>query len=584
MTHWAIDAGTPAPIEDARCTDLAALGFRRAGAFIAGKRRGEVWIDESGTMMVAVHRRAGQVLASVQSVLEDGTNVCTEEKGPFSTWLALSVARKLPTERLSVAFPLDVYDVKQLVARHRSHVEKIESARKSKVRGDATIATFVRARNDIEVEVSAIGSLLNRVGFSLGGLALFGGALIAALQAMNDRPEQIAQWLEFGLIMGVINFFMGKVFFGPSMVQKGTLAVKRQRPGDTETSQSSAARAQVTSIRPKTAWLLMLLWTLCVGVTVGAAVKGAGALPLVLESLVLMGLGEAAMSAVLDRKGKEGRRVSAKISDGVLQVEGERPIALADISAVFRDDKGGPTLVILDRRGRVALRLRGSAEMLDEMAAMITPKRASLPITRDFRKLGAFLFPLLAAVVFAFAKPELAPVFYGIAASFVALAPLSRLRKRKTIEVGVDGIVLDGRFLAFADIASITTMGDRVNVLEKNGERTSLELEQNGSTSEIVRRWNEHSERSEQRDEAQLVRRRVAIEENAGDVPYRARIASPEELGEALLDSAEARSVRIRAAKRLARVEGDDAARVREEAEAQLADPDVRHALDRPRE
>jgi hypothetical protein len=584
VTRYVVDVGTPAPIEDARCTDLATLGFHRAGEYRAGRDLGEVWIDENGTTMVSIHRRFGQIVASAQSVLEDGTNVCTDEKGSLLGWLLLPAARKLPAEHLSVAFPLDVYDVKQLVATHRTHVEKMEVARKSKVKAGASIATFVAARNDIEKQVSAVRSLLRRVGFSLGGLGLFGGALIAALQAMNDRGEQIGQWLEFGLMMGAVMYVMGSRFFGPSLVQKGTLAASAPRATESAGASSQGSAEEITSIRAKNAWLLAALWTLGVGAVAGASLKGAGGLPLVVEALTLTGIGELALSAILDRKGKRGRRVTWKIADGMLHVDGERPLALGEISAVFRSDGQDPALVVLDRRGRVALRLTGPDAMLDEIRDAVSPKRSSLPITRDFRTLAAFLVPLLGAVVLAFGKPGWASAFYGIAGCTVALAPLSRLRRRRTVEVGVDGIVLDGRYLAFAGVASITTIGDRVTVLEKNGERTSLELEQPGSTIEIARRWSEHTARSEDRDEAQLVRRRVAIEDESEDVPYRARIASPEELGEALLDSAEEQGVRVRAAKRLARSEGEDAARVREDAREQVVDPHVRHALDRPRE
>ena len=56
---------------------------------------------------------------------------------------------------------------------------------------------------------------------------------------------------------------------------------------------------------------------------------------------------------------------------------------------------------------------------------------------------------------------------------------------------------------------------------------------------------------------------------------------SPDELAESLLDSAESRSVRVRAARRLSQDPRAEAERVREALAERLVDPDVQSELKR---
>jgi hypothetical protein len=577
VIRYVVDVGTAAPIRDARCTVLETLGFRRDGAYRTEQWTGEVWVDEAGTTMVAVYRGFGRVLASVHSVLEDGTHVSTEEKAPFRWQLALAPTMNAPIDRTSVRFPEDAVGVKELLAAHHAHVAEIESARRSKATTDASVTTFVDMRNEAVARVAANHAAFMKTGQVLGALGFAGCVLIGVLQEINARP-QLVLWTLTGVAMGLVYFVFGTLFLGPALVRKGSITPEVVRSIDRGAADE---RAAVTSLSARGAWLLAVLWTIGVGLIIGAAVKGAGVFGLVLEAFVLVGLGQRAVSAIRDREGRRERRVKWEVVDGILQVDGERPLPLAEISAAIRTDAGMPALVVLDRRGHVALRLTGEAKALDAIRDAIHTERASLPVARDLRTLVALLAPVLIAIIGAFGLPRLASTFHGLAATLLALAPLANLRPRLTVEVGVDGVVLEGRFVAFAEIASLTVVVEQLEVVERSGKRTVLTLAHPGSGAEIAHRWKLHVERTEDRDEAEVVRRRVAIDTEGDDVPYRARVATPEELGEALLDSSEARSVRVRAARRLVRDDSEAASRVREEVEERVVDPDVREELRR---
>lgn len=579
MIRYVVDGGSSDPIEDVRCTQLRELGFRRDGAYRADSHSGEVWIDESGTTMVSVHRAFGALMASMHTVLEDGTHVSTEERGPWLPYLILSPAMRGHIHRTSLRFPDEIDGMKTLLAAHRSHVAEIAGARGTTARAGGDVATFTDFRHEAQRRAKATHTLFTRVGAALGGLSLFGGTLIGVLQEINGRPE-LFQWVGLGAVLALVNFLMGLLFFGPALVRRGSLAPTV--PAEEHVEEN--ADAKVALIRPNGAWALVALWVIGVAALFAASLKGAASLPFVVDAFVAAAVGLRGVSGLRDRKGDIGSPASWKIESGVLHVDGARPLALSGIASAVRNDERGPTLVLVDRRGHVAMRLSGTADTLDRIYDGVRPERASLPVAPDLRTLLFLLAPLLTAVVVAFGRPSLASAVYAIASTLVALAPLLYLRKRAMVDVGVDGLVIEGRFLAFTDVATITTTADRVDILERSGTRTSLTLAHEHSAAAITRRWREHDERTDKRDEAQLVRRRIAVDEDTVDeVPYRARVAaSPEELGEALLDSAEPKSVRLRAARRLARVPGEEATRIREEVDEQVVDPDVRHALGSP--
>lgn len=269
-----------------------------------------------------------------------------------------------------------------------------------------------------------------------------------------------------------------------------------------------------------------------------------------------------------------------EIAGGELRVEGERPVPIGEIAAVLRTETDAPSLAIVDRRGRVVVRLSGPAAMLDELRVALALERVTLPVTRDPRYALALAAPLAASLAAAWAIPAKASAIYSVGALLMMALPLMDLRRRPSVEVGVDGMLLQNRFVAFADIASLVTTAELLEVKEKDGKTTKVSLALVGSAAEIARRWNDHSARTEARDADVAARRRVAVAAGEGeDVPYRVRVATPEELADMLLDSSEDKSVRVRAARRLAQSPDEEAARVREDVEERVVDPDVRHAL-----
>jgi hypothetical protein len=553
------------------------MGFERDGAYsVEGRRGGDVWIDGSGMTMIAIDAAVDRVTASAHTLLDDGTHVITEDRALPFTKRVVEPTAALTIEQTSVRRPDEAWDMRQLLEQHRSHVEDVERARGAKARTGGSVAAFVAAKNTEEVRREPMRALLANVGLVLGGLGAAGCVLVGVLQWMHGRPWN--EWPSMAPFIGLLYFFMGRSLLGPNLVRRGNLAPAAARSVDLERAQDGGL---VTSIRARAPWLFAVIWAVLAGGVVGASVKGAASLATLFLGFALSGLGEHVAAALRDRTGRAKRRVTWEIAGDQLRVEGERPLALTEITAAIRSDVGMPTLLVLDRHGRVALRLTGSAESLDEIRDAIGIERMKLPTARDLGVLAALLVPPLAALVVAFGIPVLAVKAYTLASILVAAWPLLHLRRRTTVEVGVDGLVIEGRFVAFADIASLDTYGERLDCVEASGKRTSVTLAHPGSAAEIARRWKEHVARANERDEEHVVRRRVAIEDESDVVPYRARIASPEELGEALLDSAEERQVRVRAAQRLARDDGEEAARIREEIEDQLVDPDVRNELRR---
>jgi hypothetical protein len=566
VIQYVVDHGAPKPFDDERCRQLEALGFRREGAYRAGLRPGEVWVDADGTTMVAVSPLGFGMTVAAQTVLEDGTHVTTEQRPPLWMWLLLGPGVSVPPDRTSLRFP-HAREAKDLVARHREHVAEVVKARGSAALPDGTTARYAETRNEAQIR----GASRHRVQLLLGALL----GIIAAVATFFVSPA-----LSFAVGFGT--YMAGFLYIVPALMHRGLVRAPARRVAVAASKkEDERVLHSVTSRVPYIIALHFAVLALFIGVM---ALKGKAtsisAIAGVSVAFSLAGM----LALARNRQGGRARPVTYEIAGGELRVEGEPPIPLNEIAAVLRTELDKPSLAIVNRRGRVALRLRGPAAMLDELRDALALERVTLPVTRDPRSLFAsLLVPLAASFLAAWALPAKESAIYSVGALLMMVMPLIDFRRRPSVEVGIDGMLLENRFVAFADIASLTTTIERLEVKEKNGKTTTLSLALFGSAAEIARRWNAHSARAEARDGDVAARRRVAVSEGE-DVPYRARIATPGELGDALLDSAEDKSVRMRAARRLARSPDEDAARVRAEVEERVVDPDVRHALDRPKE
>lgn len=573
MIHYVVDHGAPQPIDDDRCRDLKHLGFRRDGAYLAGPHAGEVWIDADGSTMVAVAPLGFGMTVAAQTVLEDGTHVTTEARPPLGMWLFIGPGVTVPPDRTSLRFPR-VRDAKELIARHREHVAEVVTARGAHALRGGTTARYVETRNDAQLRAAGRGRVQSALAALLGLLGALGTFAVSHWLG----TERVAMR---AFAAAVLTFMVGFLYLAPAILHTGLLRGRGARVAVSTAKRDEERVLRVTSSRVK--YILVLYVGLLAMIIGGMAIQGVAAGNAVLASFSLALMLEQMSSASRNRLGRRSRPVAYELAPGELRIEGERPIPTAEIAAVLRTDIEPPSLAIVDRRGQVRVRLTGPAAMLDELRDALALDRVTLPVTKDPRYLLALAAPLVAALAAGWALPAHASAIYSVGAVLMMLAPLVDIRRRPSVEVGVDGMFLQGRFVAFADVARLATEGERLQVEEKNGTRTALSLALVGSAAELARRWHEHSRRVESRDADVSARRRIAVAADE-EVPYRVRIASPDELGEMLLDSSEDKSVRVRAARRLALSAGEDAARIREDVQQQVVDPDVRQELLRTHE
>jgi hypothetical protein len=576
-------------LADPRVSALEALGFRRAGGYVgrdpAGQQitEGELFVDAKASTAIALCRYTPPgsghpiVTASMQSELEDGTLVTTEER-PETRWWLFGPGATLPVAGSSLRFP-DVSTVAELVDQHAAHVEEVRQGRGgAELRGGTSVPRYCEARHEHQRRKAPIFAVRKLVGM-LSGVVVFvlGFAGSAWLRSGNATAGRLA-------VVATVGLAFAAVVGGSELLAPFLIRARLLRP-NASVAPTVARRGveglEIVVARP--AWQPLAVAALSVvGVLVAAlALKNPWQATVAAYPAALI------VEAFVTRSQRGGQKAQGTIGvdGGVLRAPGGVEIPVDEVRAAIEVRTDPPTLTLLDAAGRVVLTARGSADEIATLSRVVGVERHALPLNdATFQRAHLPAVLTVALAVLLRAQPWTSPAIVLLAV-LASVWPLGRMFSRARIEVGVDGLGIVstiGRevYLAFTDIASIQVQGEAVTITDKKGGTTSRTFRHAGSGSLLARAWQAHQQREASRDPALAERRRVALEPTVPEASaYRVAVEDAEVLADAALDSTESQSVRVRAARRLTVDRSAEAARARARVQARVADPVVRKAL-----
>lgn len=587
MIRYELATGPDAPrVVGPQADALIAEGFAWASSFRAkagahAAFEGELFVDPEPTTAAAVYVVGGRVGASLHTELEDGTYVMTEQRPPALRYLALRPGVSLPIDGARLRFPAS-RDTRELVAKHREHVAEVARERGARPRASMSAERYVELRHRHQLARQPQRDFQKkaaRIALALGLTLAPVGAVAGAVAGAGVAPAAIALVTALALPILTYLFFAPWLMMaglGPKSAPPSALPAVAAQPPPARTVRLHDPTARATAL----ATIAMLCGILSTALFLASMTEGGHLtwMPVVL-AVAAGSWTSAFVERVLYRKAPRLREAVLRVEDGTIR--GPRvPVDVARVAGAVIVRSHAPTLMAFDARGVVILRAEGDAEALGPLARAIAPARERFPLENRVARLAARLVGVpLACALAALAVGAPRPALLAAGGLGIALGPLLGLLPRSFLEVGVDGLLVGspfGRttFLPFGEIASIDAdlRGGTLVVHERGGAAVRLRLAVRETAAKAVAAWKAHADELSRRDDAKIVRRRLEVED-----PYRATEAETAELAEAVLDSAEHRSVRVRAARRLAMRPEDD--RVRDDAAGRVVDPEVRRAL-----
>lgn len=579
MIRYHVDAGTePRRIDERRRAEIVGEGFVRSGAYVArmdGRDafHGEVFANTDGT--VAASLTATKLLGTnlaLHSELEDGTYVLTEARPKRLFWL-LGAGATIPVDGSSRLYPrADTFAA--LLAAHRAHVDDVARTRRSTPKAGVDVDRFAELRHREQQQRAGVDAFAGKIGTAvwMAAFAVFNGAAIG-LSWVHAR-DRIWELVLVATIASLPAALAGRFFLGPAIAKARRLGLR----AEPDAAAGDLTHVDVSRGGGKATYAMVAMTVAVVAALIAVSFSGglaAHGWGLVAPVLALTNGVRVLLETRRSAKG-ETRKEALAIAGDRVTVAGE-VIRRSDVRAALRtNDDGKEALLLLGARGAI-LRASGDRHVIDRIDAALRPKRTTLPTVHPFAPLVALF--AAAALAFGARSGPLPGWTFGLALLAMFLSPLSWLVGRR-VEIGADGILVGARFIGFSDVRAVRCKRETVTFELEDGAKVKVTFAHAGAAALVERALEDHRARGAARDDAAVVRRRVAIADSDDEpAPYRARVESPDELAEALLDSAEARSVRLRAARRLARDEGAEAARLREDVGERLVDPDVRAAL-----
>lgn len=566
---------------------LVAAGYTSAGRYRAVYQghnafAGEIFVDPSGTVAASVNHHKRALNASLHTALADGTYVVTEMLPPKSDHMVAGLSVPIPGTRLR--FP-KVTNIDALRDEHARHVAEIAEELGTRPADGMTAERYLALRHGEQRKRAPLRNFQERVAvWTL--LAAFAFAGVFAIgSAFFHLPLALSGGVPLAGVVGAVIFGRRVAFnrVAPWLVRRGW------GPSSEPLTPASARDAlTVGPVELRDPGVGSILFA--AGPTVAVLVSLAGYVSSVLAGgrasawswlpLAIMAMNNTLADVVANRRAF--RKTVTKLSVDRDEVRGPRvPVPRARIvGTVVGTERGGDTTFFaVDGNGRVVLRASGTPDDLAALESTLAPKRQRLPLAGSFGLglfgAGAATFATAMALYLSGVRSDLWIAAIGAG---VVTAPIFGLLRRPSIEIGADGLLFasprgKASFVAWNAIAAVAAKGEQMTITLKDGTVQRPRGALPGTAAQVVAAWTAHREREGTRDEAKAARRRVA-DTAAG--AYRVAEDDADALAETVLDSTEDQSVRVRAARRLARHED---AIARAEAAAKVADPAVKREL-----
>lgn len=570
---------------------LVAAGYTPAGRYRAAYQghdafAGEILVDPNGTVAASINQHKGALNASLHTELADGTYVITEMLPPKSRHMLPGLTLPVPGTRMR--FP-EVTTTPALCDEHARHVAEVAGELGTTIANGMSAERYVALRHGEQRKRAPLRNFQERATVWSMLVGIVGAGLFAGVGKLLHFPPALSITVMLTTVLGTMIFGrrLGFGVIAPWLMRRGW-GPSWEAPAPPTSSEAST----IGPVELRDPGVGSILFAAGPTVAVLASLAGyvastiAGSKTSVWSwlPLVIMAMNSTLADVVMNRRAF--RKTVVKLTVDRHEVRGPRvPVRRERIAGavVGVDQNKEATFCAVDGKGRVVLRASGTPDDLAALEQALAPKRQRLPLAHRFGLsafgAGAATFSTAMAMYLGGVRSDLWIAALGAG---VVVAPSLGMLRRPSVEIGADGLLFAsarGRetFVPWTEIASLTTgKGEKMIVTLKDGDVQHHRGALPGVAARVAAAWTAHEAREATRDDAKAARRRVA-DTAAG--AYRVTLDDPDALAETVLDSTEDQSVRVKAARKLARHEDAEA---RAEAAERVADPAVKRELSPP--